>query len=185
MAVTTKSFPVVVQSERKALAFDLRVAVVDWLRARIARKIDSAEDVGIDKQTAVQRFCLTYAGAAKASRLARGVPSGLVRWAAYAEFNKTLEWFPKAQQGTVGSFGKDALTILPNDAAMVQLGGIEFVGVLAGGVPEDLVEVRVSTHGTDGRPLASGYLATLVIGRPDSGQGEGLPVPVEGELQDA
>jgi hypothetical protein len=159
--------------------------VTDWLRSRISRKMDTAEDVGIDKMTAVQRFCMNYAGAAKASRLARGVPAALVRWVSYVEYNSSLEWFPKAQQGTVGTFDKNCLTSLPNDVALIQMGGIEFVGVLQGGKPEDLMEVRVSTHNSDGTPMAEGYMATLVIGRPDEGDGTGIPVPVDGELLDA
>lgn len=185
MAITVKHFPVVVQSERKALAFDLRVNVVDWLRGRLGRKIATAEDAGIDKQTAVQRFCLNYAGAAKASRLARGIPSGLVRWAAYVEFNQSVDWFPKAPPGSVGTFDKDCLTILPNEVAMIQMGGVEFIGVLDGGKPSDLVEVRVSTHDANGQPMSQGYMATLVIGKPDEGQATPMPVPADGELQDA
>lgn len=181
MALRTTTFEVMLESQRKALAFDLRTAVVDWLRLRIRQKFDTAEDAGVDKKTALQKFCLNYAGAAKASRLARGVPATLVRWASYVEYNNVMDWFPAAPPRCVGTFDKDSLTVLPSNVALIRMGGIEFVGTLEGGKPEELFEIRV---GYD--PDQPGkFLATLISGKPDDGQNMDTPEPAEPELQDA
>lgn len=181
MAVRTMRFEVQLESARKALAFDLRVHITDWLRDRFASKMRLAEDAGIDKKTAIQKFCLDYAGAAKASRLARGVPSELVRWASYIEYNATMNWFPAAPRRTVGTFSKEALTILPRNIAMLRVGGIEFLGAFEGEKPADIIEMRIGFDETE----INKYWATIIYGRPDEGQSMDTPEPAEPELQDA
>jgi len=179
MAVTSKTFDVTVNNERSALAFDMRGAMVDFLRDRIAQTLSRAEDASIDKQTALRRFSMTYAQAAKGYRLPRTVPASLVQWAAYVETNKDREGFPEARSGSVGTFDKEAVTVLPGNILLIKMGGVTFAGVQEGGVPEDLFEVRVS------KTNEGGYAATFVTGRPDGNDPEGAPIPVEPEDVDA
>jgi hypothetical protein len=182
MAVRIMNFELTVDNERSALAFDMRAAMVDFIRARINETLARAEDADIDKETALRRFSMNYAGAAKGYRLVRSVPSALVSWAAYAEVNKRREGFPAAMPGTVATFNKDSVTMLPGDLLMIKMGGVMFIGQLAGGIPEDLYEVRV--HKQDDQ-RGGKYIATFIVGRPDGDDPIGTPVPVEGENIDA
>jgi hypothetical protein len=179
MAMTSKVFPVEVDNERASLAFDMRAAVVDFLRSRVALALSRAEDAGIDKQTALRRFSLTFAGAAKGFRLPRTVPGSLVNWAAYAEINKTRADFPTVDDGDIGTFDKECVTTLPGDIMLVKMGGVTFAGVCPGGKPEDLFEVRI------GKDEAGKYHAVFVCGRIDGDDRIGIPTPVEPEAQDA
>jgi len=178
MAVTTKTFEVALDNDRAAVAFGLRLAVVDYIRGQFRRKLDSAEDAGVDKTTAMQRFSLTYAGAARGYRLARAIPASLIQWAGYVEYNATVEWFPKAKTGTVGSFDKECVSTLPSNVALIKLGGISFAGVVDGALPSDIIEVRVGAE--DGK-----YIATIVAGRPDDGSSLEVPTPTEPEHEPA
>lgn len=178
MPVRIMTFELTVDNERSALAFDMRAAMIDFIRGRITEVLARAEDADVDKQTALRRFSLTYAGTAKGFRLVRAVPANLVQWAAYAEVNKRREGFPAAKAGTVATFNKDVVTMLPGSLLLIKMGGVMFVGNHAGGIPDDLFEVRVHKEGDK-------YLATFICGRPDSDDPEGVPVPVDGENVDA
>lgn len=174
MAIGVKTFEVRLDSDKQKLAFGLRVAVADWLRGELANRIANASSAGVDRQTAVQRFALTWAQVARGYRLPRAVPAALVNWTGYVEFNAEQEGFPKAVPHSIGHFGHDGLQELPGDVIIVKLGGISFAGVCAGGLPGDISEFRVAW-------TPDGYLATVVYGRPDNDSGIRTPVPVEGE----
>jgi hypothetical protein len=178
MAITTKTFEVSLDNERAGVAFGLRLAVVDYLRSCFKKKLDSAEDAGVDKTTAMQRFSLAYAGAARGYRLARAIPGSLVQWAGYVEYNAATEWFPKAGADTVGTFDKEALSTLPGSVALIKLGGVNFAGIFEGTMPADIIEIRVGI--VDGK-----YMATVVSGRPDDGSRLDVPMPQDGELEPA
>lgn len=180
MPLVTKTFDVTVSNERSALAYDMRGAMVDFLRGRIAQTLLRAEDAEIDKQTALRRFSMTYAQASKGYKLPRTVPASLVRWAAYVEVNQDREGFPVAPNGTIGTFDKESVTSLPGNIVLIRMGGVTFAGVLEGGVPEDLFEVRVGKS-----PTTGGYVATLLTGRPDGEDPSGATDPVEPEDVDA
>src|SRR5262245_5424296 len=177
MPYRTKSFEVKLESERAQIAFGLRAAVVDHIRGLIASKLNAAEDAGIDKQTAIQRFSLSYAGAARGYRLPRAVPANLVNWAGFVEYNRGRGSYPEAVPHSAGAFGWDSISELPGNVVLVKLGGISFAGVCEGGLPGDIAEVRVAS-------TPDGYIATVVAGRPE-GDDVALPVPQEPETQDA
>lgn len=180
MPLTVKTFEVATDNEKAALAFDLRGAVLDFIRMRIAETLVRAEDADIDRQTAMRRFSMTYAGAAKGYRLPRAVPSGLVSWAGYVEYNAGREGFPAAPEGTVGTFSKDGVATLPGGLLLIKMGGVMFIGTgPEGGIPADLFETRIH-KGTNGK-----YIATFVCGRLDNGGGADVPVPVDPEEVDA
>jgi hypothetical protein len=178
MTVTVKTFEVTVANERSALAFDLRGAVVDFIRRRISEGMARAEDAEIDRTTAMRRFALTYAAAAKGYRQVRTVPGSLLNWAGYVEYNKGREGFPQAVPSTVGTFDKDVVTVLPGNLMLIKMGGVTFAGTLESGKPDDLFEVRIS-------PAARGYVATFVCGRVDGDDPLTIPQPVEPEGVDA
>jgi hypothetical protein len=178
MPVRVLSFEASVDNERAALAFDMRATLVDFLRKRIKDTISRAEDVEIDRDTALRRFSLTYAGTAKAYRLPRTVPASLVSWCAYAEVNSGRDGFPPAMPGTVATFSKEAVTSLPGNLLLVKLGGVMFVGPHEGGVPEDLFELRVR-RGDEGK-----YWVTMICGRMDGDNRAEMPEPVEPEPED-
>jgi hypothetical protein len=161
LSLIIQTLEVSLESEKCALAFDLKTCAADWLRRRIRQKIDTAEEAGIEKRTAIQRFCFNYAGAAKSSRLARAIPAGLVRWAAYVEYNATKEWFPKADLRSLGTFDKDRLRVLPHNFLLLRLGSVRFVGPCSDGVPNDLFEIRV------GYGAGEKFICTLLSGIPN------------------
>jgi len=177
MPYRTKSFEVKLDSPKAIMAFGIRMAVADWIRDEVARRIDTADSAGIDRQTAVQRFGLEFAGCARGYRLPRAIPPTLVQWAGFVEFNKGRGSYPTAAPHSIGSFGLDHVQSLPGDVVVVKLGGISFAGVAEGGLPGDICEVRVAW-------TPDGYMATVVAGRPD-GDDVRLPVPQEPETQDA
>jgi hypothetical protein len=182
MAITSKTFPVAPANERHALAFDLRANVVDFVRNRVSEALKRAEDAEVDRQTALRRFSLLWAGAAKGYRQVRTVPGSLLNWAAYVTVNDSREGFNRANASTVGTFDKETLQSLENGVKIIRLGGISFAGVLEGDLPEDLYEIRITKrHDLTHNP----YVATLLFGRPDGDSPEGIPQPVEPETQDA
>lgn len=179
MTLSVKTFVAEVDNERAALAFDMRATLVDFIRGRIKETIRRAEDAEIDRNTALRRFAMTYAGTAKAYRLPRTVPASLVSWCSYATVNDGRDGFPSAPMGTVATFSKESLTRLPSNLMLVKLGGVMFVGPYPDGIPEDLHEVRVRRQ-DDGK-----YEVSLITGRPGSGDGAEAPEPVEPETEDA
>lgn len=180
MAITSKTFEVEPANERAAFAFDLRAHVVDFVRGRIAEALKRAEDAEVDRTTALRRFSLLYAGAAKGYRQVRTVPGSLLNWAAYVTVNDSREGFNRANASTVGTFDKESVQPLPGNVKLIRLGGISFAGVLDGDIAEDLFEVRITKRHDDGK-----YVATLLFGRPDGEDPVGMPQPVEPEGVDA
>ena len=179
MALKTTVFEVALDNDRAEIAFGLRVAVVEYLRNRFRKKLAGAEDAGVDKMTAMQRFSLSYAGAARGYRLPKAIPASLVSWAGYVEYNDSVEWFPSAPRGTIGIFDKEAISTPPGNVALIKMGGVNFAGVFEGAIPSDVVEVRITV-------LDSGkYQATVVSGRPDDGSDMRVPMQSEPETQDA
>lgn len=178
MAVKSKTFTVGVDSDAAHIVFGLRAAAADFIRAHFRAKIEGAEDAGIDRMTAMQKAALTYAKAAKGSRLVRAVPPALVKWAGYVEYNARHHWFPAVLAQTIGTFDRDNISAMPGDVKVVKLGGLMFIGSFSGDLPEDIIEMRVSKVGTS-------YLCTIVHGRPDDGDEVTMPEPVEPEGVDA
>lgn len=178
MAVSINTFPVGVDSESAHIVFSLRAAAADVLRGLFKSKIEGAENAGIDRMTAMQKVALTYAKAAKGSRLCRAVPPALVKWAGYVEYNGRHAWFPEARPQTIGTFDRECISTMPGSVKVVKLGGLLFIGASEGNLPEDIIEVRVSRVG-------SSYLCTIVYGRPDDDSDIEVPDPVEPEGVDA
>ena len=104
MAVKSKTFTVGVDSDADHIVFGLRAAAADFIRAHFRAKIEGAEDAGIDRMTAMQKGAITFAKAAKGSRLVRAVPPALVKWAGYVEYNARHHWFPAVEAQTIGTF---------------------------------------------------------------------------------
>lgn len=178
MAVTKKSFEVKLDNERAEIAFGLRIAITDYIRQRFKQKLAAAEDAGVDKVTAIQRFSLAYAGAARGFKLPRAIAPQLIQWAGYVEYNARMNWFPACPSGTVGTFDQEAASMLPGDVCLIKMGGVNFAGICEGGLPGDITEVRVGIE--DGK-----YTATIVAGKPDDGSDTRVPVPEAPETQDA
>jgi hypothetical protein len=179
MAVSSKTFAVNVENDSGHMVFGLRAAAADYLRSVFRQKLDSAEDAGINKMTAMQKAAMSYAKAATKSRLCRAVPAALVKWAGYVEYNRNLSWFPEARDVSVGTFDRECISAMPGDVKLVKIGGLTFVGSFEGDLPSDITEVRVAKVG-------SMYLTTVVHGTQDDGDDDALvPDPVEPEGVDA
>lgn len=178
MAVSSKTFTVGVDSDSAHLVFGIRAAAADFVRGYFRTKIEGAEDAGIDRMTAMQKGAITFAKAAKGSRLVRAIPPALVKWAGYVEYNARHHWFPAVEAQTIGTFDRDNISAMPGDVKVVKLGGLIFIGSFSGDIPTDIVEIRVTKVGGT-------YLCTIVHGRPDDGSDVALPEPVEPEGVDA
>ena len=128
--------------------------------------------------TAMQKVALTYAKAAKGSRLCRAVPPALVKWAGYVEYNSRHGWFPEALPNSIGTFDRDCIGVMPGNIKIIKLGGLIFIGTFEGNLPTDIIEVRISRAGAL-------FICTIVHGRPDDDSRIELPEPVEPEGVDA
>jgi hypothetical protein len=179
MAYSSKTFEVALENEKAVLAFGLRLSVADFIRSYFRKGLDRAEDAEIDKPTALRRASLNYAAAARGYRLLRAVPATLVNWCGTMEMSRGQQGFIEAGARTLGTFDRSAVRSLPGGVILAKLGGIEFAGACESGVPNDLIETRV-TLGDDGK-----YHCTLISGGPDSGYGADETDPVEPEMEDA
>src|SRR5262245_61347866 len=145
MAYRTKTFEVKLESEKAQLSFGIRMAVVDYIRGEIRERLAKAADAGIDRQTVVQRFGLTFAGTARGYRLPRAIPSALVQWAGFVEYNEAGEnGYPAAAPHSVGAFGASHVQELTGNVVVAKMGGLSFAGICEGGLPADICEVRIA-----------------------------------------
>lgn len=178
MGFQSKTFDVGLDSEASMITFGARVAMADYVRSYFRKKIEGAEDAGVDRMTAMQRASLDWGKAARGSRMVRSIPASLVQWAGYAEYNTNFPWFIRPLNGSIGTFDKGALVGMPGNVKMIQLGGLTFVGLLDMAIPSDLYEVRVTK-------FPDLVQATILWGRPDNDSRLEVPEPVEPEGVDA
>jgi len=179
MALKARTFEVSLDSEASMIVLGCRFAMANYLRGYFRKKIEGAEDAGVDRMTAVQRAALDWGKATRGSRMLRSIPASLVSWTSYAEFNGRLDWFIPVYGDTFGTFDRTCIQSLAGGVKMVKLGGLNFVGIDNEPLPGDLFEVRIwkSTTGN--------LHCTYIVGRPDDDSGEHAPQPVEPEMEDA
>jgi len=178
MTIKIVNFEVSAGNDAAELAFGLRIVVINYLREQFASKLAGAEDAGVDKVTALRKFSLTYAKAAKGYRLPRAILPSQVQWAGYAEYHKGRDGFPAPALNTAGTFDREALRALPGGVILVRLGGVEFVGTTTEPIANDVFEIRIAKTGRT-------YLCSLLSGRFDDGSAVAIDVPSAPETIDA
>ena len=178
MAYQRTTVPVLTTRSQDEIALGVRIALTDYARGEIRRKLDGGKVAGVDAATIIQRFGLGYAQAAASNRLCRAVPASLVQWAAHVEYNATTEGYPAALPRSIGTFNRAVLTVLPSNTILVRIGGINLVGQSETAINmAEVAEIRAHNNG-------DAYYVEIITGRSD-GDRFGLLLPQEPETEDA
>ena len=169
MAYQRTTVPVLTTRSQDEIALGVRIALTDYARGEIRRKLDGGAAAGVDAATIIQRFGLGYARAAAAS---------LVQWAAHVEYNATTEGYPAALPRSIGTFNRAVLTVLPSNTILVRIGSINLVGQSETTInAAEVAEIRAHNNG-------DAYYVEIITGRSD-GDRFGLLLPQEPETEDA
>lgn len=146
MSYKVKTFPVKPARLEDTVVFAARVALVDGMRSDIMLAFSRAEDSGIDKQTVLQRFGLSFAKAQRVSKMLRAVPSAIIKIAMHFSFYHETVGYVPAPAGTVGSFGVSSLNVFAGGLSLIDMGGMKFTGVAPewNETPTNVNEVRIT-----------------------------------------